>query len=169
LIISLSIWAVLSSILFIVGFENIFLSVILYVISLVFSFIFLEKIRKIKSHTKVKVHYTKKKILIRGILAGTVISVAVFFSNINPILSGIFSIFPAIFLSTMIITYMEHGPGFTSGMAKSMIFGSQTVMSYVVAVYFLYPKVGLVFGTIFSFLISSAIAGILLISRSKIT
>jgi len=166
---SLGVWTVLSVTLYIVGVENIIISVVLYVLSLVFTFVFLEKIKKIESHKKVKVHYTKKKVLLRGILAGVVIATAVFLSNIDPTLSGIFSIFPAIFLSTMLITLLEHGPRFTSGIAKSMIFGSQTVMSYVVAVYFLYPKFGLISGTFFSFLISLAVAFILLAFRKKIT
>jgi len=169
LISSLGIWGVLTTALYFSNIDNIVISIILYALSLVFCFIYLEKIRKIKSHKKVKVHYTKSKIILRGILAGTVIATAVFLSNINPTLSGIFSIFPAIFLSTMIITYLEHGPGFTSGFAKSMIFGSQTVMSYVVAVYFLYPKFGLIYGTIISFLISLVVAMFLLKFREKIT
>ncbi len=166
---SLSFWAVLSAILYLVGIQNIFISIFLYSISLVFSFTFLEKIKKIESHKKVKVHYTKKKILFRGLLAGAVIATAVFLSNIDPILSGIFSIFPAIFLSTMIITYLEHGPRFTSGFAKSMIFGSQTVMSYVISVYFLYPRFGVIFGTFLSFFIALIVAIFLLKIRKKIT
>ena len=168
LVVSLGIWGVLTTALYFSDITNIFISIILYALSLIFCFIYLEKIRKIESHKKVKVHYTKKKIVLRGILAGTVISTAVFFSNINSTLSGIFSIFPAIFLSTMIITYLEHGPVFTSGFAKSMIFGSQTVMSYVIAVHFLYPKFGLFYGTIYSFLISLVVAMILLKLRKKI-
>lgn len=169
LIVSLSIWGVLTTALYFSNINSIFISTVLYACSLVFCFIYLEKIRKIESHKKVKVHYTKKKIVLRGILAGTVIATAVFLSNINATLSGIFSIFPAIFLSTMIITYLEHGPTFTSGFAKSMIFGSQTVMSYVIAVHFLYPKFALIYGTIFSFLISLVVAMILLNFREKIT
>ncbi len=169
LVISLAFWAGLSTLLYFAGIENILISIILYALSLVFSFIFLEKIKKIESHKKVKVHYTPKKIVFRGVLAGTVIATAVFFSNIDPTLSGIFSIFPAIFLSTMIITYLEHGPLFTSGFAKSMIFGSQTVMSYVISLHFLYPKFGLILGTIFSFLIALVVALILLKLRKIIT
>ncbi len=169
LVVSLSIWSILTIILYFSNINNILISVVLYALSLVFCFIYLEKIRKIESCKKVKVHYTKKKIVLRGILAGTVIATAVFLSNINSTLSGIFSIFPAIFLSTMIIAYLEHGPVFTSGFAKSMIIGSQTVMSYVIAVHFLYPRFGLFFGTFYSFLISLVVAIILLKLRRKIT
>jgi len=166
---SLGVWAILSIILYMTSIENIAISISLYVLSLVLTFIFLEKVKRVESHEKVEVHYTKKKILLRGILAGAVIATAVFLSNIDPILSGIFSIFPAIFLSTMLITILEHGPRFTSGMAKSMIFGSQTVMSYVVAVYFLYPKFDIFLGTVCSFFIALAVAMVLLTLRKKIS
>jgi len=168
LVTSLSLWSILSASLYFIGVENIFISIVLYVISLVFSFTFLEKIKKIESYKKVKVNYTKKKIIFRGFFAGIIIAIAVFLSNIDPMISGIFSIFPAIFLSTMIITYLEHGPGFTAGMAKSMIFGSQTVMSYIIAVHFLYPTLGIFIGTIYSFLISLVVAMFLLKFREKI-
>ncbi len=168
LFVSLGMWGVLTIALYFSNINNISISILLYAVSLILCFIYLEKIRKIESHKKVKVHYTKRKIILRGILAGTVIATAVFLSNINSTLSGIFSIFPAIFLSTMIIAYLEHGPIFTSGFAKSMIFGSQTVMSYVIAVHFLYPSFGLLYGTVFSFLISLVVAMILLKLRKNI-
>ncbi len=169
LIVSLLIWGILSTALYFANIENILISIVLYAVTLVLCFTYLEKIKKIESHKKVKVHYTTKKIILRGILAGSVIATAVFLSNIDETLSGIFSIFPAIFLSTVIITYLEHGPIFTSGFAKSMIFGSQTVMSYVIAVHFLYPKCGLIYGTIYSFFLSLVVAIILLTFRKKIT
>ena len=106
--------------------------------------------------------------MLRGITAGSVIALAVFLSNIDPTLSGIFSIFPAISISTMLITVKEHGTEFSGAMAKSMIFGSQSVMAYIISVYFLYPKFGILFGTIYSFLIAFIITLILLKIRIKI-
>jgi len=108
------------------------------------------------------------KIIFRGLLAGTIISIAVFLSNTGAVLSGIFSVFPAIFLSTMLISLREHGPNFVGGIAKSMIFGSQSVMIYAVAVYFFYPLYGVILGSIFSFGISIVVMIILLGLRKKI-
>lgn len=165
---SLTIWILLSVLLFLTSLENMLISIIIYIISLITTFLILEKIKKIQSLGNVKVHYTPKKIILRGITAGVVITIAVFLSNIDPTLSGIFSIFPAIFISTMLITVKEHGAEFSGAMAKSMIFGSQSVMTYVIAVYFLYPKFGILFGTIYSFLIAFIMALILLKFRKKI-
>lgn len=165
---SLTFWSLLSTLLYLSQIDNILISILIYIAALIFCFTFLEKIKKIPSHQKVKVHYTTQKILLRGILAGTVIATAVFLSNINATLSGIFSIFPAIFLSTMVITVTEHGPRFTSGMAKSMMLGSQSVMTYVIAIYFLYPKLGILTGTIIAFIIAFILSLILLKLRKKI-
>jgi uncharacterized membrane protein (GlpM family) len=128
----------------------------------------LERVKKTPSIGSVAVHYTPMKIIFRGLLAGTVIAIAVFLSNIGAVLSGIFSVFPAIFLSTMLISLREHGPNFAGGIAKSMIFGSQSVMIYAVAIYFFYPLYGVVLGSIFAFGISIIVMMILLGLRKKI-
>lgn len=166
---SFTVWTILSAILYLLNISNIYLSLILYISSLIATFLILEKIIKIKSTGKVKVHYTTKKILFRGVLAGIVITTAVVLSNIGEVISGIFSIFPAIFTSTMIITYKEHGPDFSSSMAKSMIFGSPSVMSYCVSIHFLYPLYGIIIGTIISLIISIILTTTIMTLRRKIS
>jgi hypothetical protein len=103
----------------------------------------------------------------RGVIAGFVIAVSVVLSNLSAILSGIFSVFPAIFLSTMIISYREHGPDFVGGMAKSMIFGTPSVTSYAVSIYYLYPRIGIIWGSIAAYSIGVVITLILFSVRSK--
>ena len=68
----------------------------------------------------------------------------------------------------MIISVTEHGSRFTGGMAKAMIFGSPSVVSYAVAIHFLYPYYGIANGTILAYLISTAIALLLFRFRVKI-
>jgi uncharacterized membrane protein (GlpM family) len=164
---SLIVWSILSAMLFLSSLENMLISIIVYILGLVTVFIVLEKIKKVESHGTVKVHYTPKKIMLRGIIAGTIIALAVYLSNIDAALSGIFSIFPAIFTSTMIITVTEHGPDFSAAMAKSMTLGSQSVMTYVIAIYFLYPEFGILFGTIIAFVIAFVVSLVLLKLRKK--
>lgn len=165
---SLIIWTILTSILFISDLNNIYISIAIYIIIAALSLLFLEKYKKISSTGRVTVHYTPIKILIRGVLAGTIIAVAILLSNIGPVLSGIFSVFPAILLSTMIISVTEHGPRFAGGIGKAMIFGSPSVISYAVAIHFLYPYYGIVNGTIMAYLISVIIAVLLFRFRVKI-
>ncbi len=166
---SFFIWIVLSSILLILNMNYIYLSIIIFLISLISTFTILEKKFKIKSQGKTTVHYTPMKIILRGILTGTIITISVLLSNIDEVLSGIFTVFPAIFSSTMIITLKEHGPNFSAGIAKSIIFGSPSVMSYAVCIHFLYPIYGIFLGTILAFVVSGIVTLIIFKIRKKIS
>jgi uncharacterized membrane protein (GlpM family) len=168
LIVSFLCWTVMSTILFYSGIDNILSSVSIYFAGLIGTFYLLEKKIKVKSVSRIKVHYTPFKIALRGLLAGTVISISVILSNFNPTLSGIFSVFPAILSSTMIISLKEHGPIFSAGIAKSMIFGSPSVMSYAISIYFLYRIYGIIVGSIVAFCISLFVTVIILQLRKKI-
>jgi uncharacterized membrane protein (GlpM family) len=165
---SLLLWTVLTILLFYTDVISIFISLFVFVICLILTFISLDKIKKITSQTTVMVHYTPLKLLGRSIIAGTVIALAVSISNINAMLSGIFAVFPAIFLSTMLISRKEHGSEFTGAMAKGMIYGSSSVVSYAVGIFFLYPLIGILTGTIAAFLLGLLTSLILFILRKKI-
>jgi len=167
IVVSLTVWVFLSALLFILGMENIFISLAIYAIALVSTFMVLERIKRVSSTGSVEIHYTPMKIVFRGLLAGTIVAIAVSLSNIGAAISGIFSVFPVIFLSTMLISTREHGPDFAAGIAKSMIFGTPSILSYVTAIYFLYPACGIFFGTIYALCISIITAVILLKFRVK--
>ncbi len=167
-LLSFSLWATGAVILYILGSITIWMSLLLFIISLCGTFIFFEYVKKTKSTGNVTVNYTKIKIMLRGLIAGTVIAISVLLAAASPVLSGIFSIFPAIFFSTMLISAREHGPDFAAGIAKSMIFGSPSVISYACAIYFLYPLHGIIVGSFLAFFISLAMTCILYLFRSHI-
>jgi hypothetical protein len=167
-VVSLIIWTILSSLLYIFSITNIFISITLYISALVFTIFILERKIKISSSKNVKVYYTPKKIAFRGLLAGTVISIAVLLSNFGAIISGIFSVFPAILSSTMFISVREHGPKFAAGMAKSMIIGISSVSVYSTAIFFLFPKYDIIISTIIAYFISIVITIIIFKLRNKI-
>jgi len=167
-LVSLSVWIILSVLIIIINLNNIYISIIIYSVSLILALIILENKRKIKSIKNVDFHYNKKKIAIRGLVAGVVISIAILLSNIGPIISGIFSVFPAIIISTMLISYMDHGPNFAAGMAKSMIIGISSVTVYATAVHFLYPIYHITMGSILSYIASISITLLILVIRDKI-
>ncbi len=165
---SLIIWLILSSLLVLSDFSNIFLSILLYVLCWGYAYIMFENVKKIGSVGKVKVRYTWGKLAGRGTLAGMVIAFSVFMSNIGSVFSGIFSVFPAMFLSTMVISRREHGPDFVRGLAKAMIFGTPSVMSYAVWVHFFYPIYGIIIGTLVSVVLSVSIGLGILSIRHKL-
>ena len=161
-------WITLTLLLFYTNLTSIIVSLVLFVFFFLVTFMILDKMKKITSQTTIEVHYTPLKLLGRSLIAGTVIAIAVSFSNVGVILSGIFSVFPAIFLSTMLISMREHGARFAGAMAKGMIYGSPSVVSYAVGIYFLYPLSGIFMGTIGAFLLALAVTLVLFILRKKI-
>jgi hypothetical protein len=167
LVVSLFIWGFLSSVIYFVHFQSILFSYLIYSVTLLVLFILMERILKMRSKGSVSVKYTPMKILFRGTFAGVIIGLTVVLSNIGEVISGIFSVFPAIFLSTMLITLKEHGSRFSGGIGKSMVLGSQTVVIYSIAVHFLYPEVGIFLGTVVSFLISIIMLVVLLLIRDR--
>ena len=157
LTISLLVWTTLSATLVLIDLQNILISLATYVALMIPAFLFLEMRKKVTSSQRVKAHYTWQKILLRGFFAGSMIALAVLLANVGATLSGIFSVFPAIFLSTMTIFVLEHGPAFAGAMAKSMIFGSLTTVSYATAIYYLYSPYGIIWGTLAAYIIAFGI------------
>jgi uncharacterized membrane protein (GlpM family) len=165
---SLLTWTVLTIFIYYTNVTSIILSLAVFLFCFLFTFLTLDKKKKIISQNTRKIHYTPLKLLGRSLIAGIVIAIAVTFSNVGTILSGIFSVFPAIFLSTMLISLREHGPRFTGAMAKGMIYGSPSVVIYAVGIYFFYPLVGILIGTISAFVIALVVTLILFTLRKKI-
>ena len=165
---SLTIWTILSLLLFIFNLENIFVSISIYIITIIVTIIVLERVKKIPSSSNITVHYTPSKIALRGVLAGTVISIAVILSNIGATLSGIFSVFPAILSSIMLISFREHGPKFAAGMAKSMTIGISSVVAYATAIHFLFPIYNIYIGTLVAYIVSIVVTLIIFRLRDKI-
>jgi len=161
LAVSFSVWTALSLLLLFLNLENLLASSLVFFAGFLIAMFVLEWKKKTPSIGRVRTCYTTLRILLRGLFAGIVIGVAVLLSNVGAVLSGILSAFPVIFLSTMIIAMREQGPDFAGGMAKSMIFGSPSVVCYTIAVFFLYPAYGIVIGTLSAFLVSFIVTMIL--------
>jgi uncharacterized membrane protein (GlpM family) len=168
LTISLGLWAIGTLTVYFLNIDNIVFSLLVYIILFLFTLLFLDKRKKIVAQSSIRVHYTPLKILFRGLLAGIIIALAVTLSNVNALMSGIFSVFPAIFLSTMIISMKEHGPAFTDSLAKGMIYGSPSVVGYAVGVYFFYPLTSILIGSVAAFLLGTGISLILYFFRETI-
>ncbi len=165
LTVSLGMWALLSAGLYLLSPGHVWLSLAIYLALMLPSFLFLELWKKVPSRSPVSVHYTGRKILFRGLLAGTVIAIAVLLSNVGAAISGIFSVFPAIFTSTMTIFVYEHGARFAGAMAKSMMLGSATTVGFSVAVHYLFPELDIGLGTLVAYIISFIL--VLIVSRAS--
>lgn len=149
-------WAVSSYILALVGFDSFLISLIGFVVFVVISFYILEKRHSFTSESKKYKKYNVLTFLIRGILSGSIIAFAVLMAKIaGPLVGGMFSAFPAVMISTMIITHFAHGTKFSIAVLKIiMVSGPVNVLAYAVAVRYFYGSVGLLWGTLISFVIS---------------
>lgn len=74
----------------------------------------------------------KKKVtpfnyVLRGILAALAVGVSVLLSSLNPIVAGILSVFPAIFLTAMVSLWVSQGQAVPAGAAAPMMLGCTSV------------------------------------------
>lgn len=152
---SLFLWSILSFLLVKINFNDYPVSLVGYGVFLMISFILMEHVLKVRSVKGKKIPYTPIIIVSRGLLGGLIVALSVFLGKIGgPVLGGMFSMFPAMFISTMIVTYLSHGAEFSAGtMKSSMVSGISIIVFSVVARYTFIPM-GFGLGTLISVLIS---------------
>ena len=155
LTVSLLIWLLLSLIVILLKIDNILVSLTGYLILLAFSFYLLKYKLKVKSVQGKKIKYSLSVIIFRGLLSGSVVAISVFLAKVGgPILGGAASMFPAIFTSTLLISYFSQGSLFSIAIAKTIMIGSVSLVVHALAIRFSYPILGIVTGTIISTLVS---------------
>jgi hypothetical protein len=152
-------WSGLSLFLVLMNFHNFLLSIAIYVVVAVLSFLFIEKGLKVKSEKPSSVKNTQRNLIFRGLFSGTIIVIAVIMGKIGgPLFGGMFAMFPAMFTGTLLITYFSHGSLFSSAMMKVALLSASSVVLYAVLVRFTYIPLGLFSGTLVSILISFSYA-----------
>lgn len=153
---SLLIWFSLSALIILFDIDSFFISLLAYGFVFSISYYVLEKRLKIPSKGRIRIKYSTLQILGRAVFSGSIITFAVFMSKAGgPIFGGIFSAFPAVFISILIISYKSGGLDFSRAMTKPlMTTGMLTVVAYGTAVRYLYPGFGLITGTVAAYIIS---------------
>ena len=156
---ALAVWFALSFLLVIFKFSSFTFSIVGYVCLLLACFYFVEKKLQIKSESSRKAKPTFTLMVMRGLISGFIVTIAVVLTRIGgPILGGVFAMFPAMFLGTLLITYFSHGANFSSAVMKASIFGAISVVIYGVAARYTFIPLGLWGGTGLSILISFSCA-----------
>jgi hypothetical protein len=95
-------------------------------------------------------------LVLRACASGSVIAGAVLAAKLaGPLLGGVLAVFPAIFLSTLVITYRAGGQGFAWAVGRSLLLsGLLNVPVYALAVRWLYPWCGIAKGTLLALVVS---------------
>jgi len=108
---------------------------------------------------KVKNTPTRSVIFLRGLFTVLVSFIAIMLSSYSGVVSGMASIFPAIFSTTMVSLWLTHGPELVQGTACAMMFGGVSVSVYALLFATLVPLV-----TVIPAVIASYIAAVLTIT-----
>ncbi len=154
---ALALWFVSSYLFVLWGFDSFPLALLIYAVFLGISYFVLEKKLAVKSEGGRPMRYTLPILLFRSLLGGFIIVVAVVLAKTGgPLLGGMFSVFPTMFVGALLITYLSHGAAFSAGVMKASLIGAISVTVYAVAVRFTYVSLGLGAGTILSIVASSA-------------
>jgi hypothetical protein len=143
------IWGLLTYALLAAHLTNFILAITIFCISFIIAYIIIVKLIKPESAKGRPVRYTIYLLFFRGILTGTVIAFSVFIAKIGgPIIGGVFTTFPAMISSVLIINYLSHGPAFSLGIAKSTLFAWISTTIYVIVAYYTMIPLGMIGGTI---------------------
>ena len=155
---ALLLWFFQSTLLYLLDIQLFWVSLLGWLILLVFCYLSVEKWMRIPSSGKVELFYPRSQLIWRALFGGLVIAFAVLMGKVGgPLLGGIFGSFPAMFLSTLVITFKTGGSAFSRSVGKSLLIsGLINVPIYEMIVRFLYPRIGLGWGTVIALLVALA-------------
>ncbi len=119
---SISAWFTLSACVVLLKWDNFIISVCLYILFFIFAVYILEYKLKLPSIGRKDIEYSALQYLSRAVFGGFFVSLAVFLSRIGgPVFGGIFSAFPSVFISVLIINYKSRGMEFSRAMTKPLL------------------------------------------------
>ena len=154
--VSLLVWFSLAAFLYLLDLQSFLISIIGWLVLLILCYFVLERWMEIASRGKQAFVYPPSQLIWRAIFGGAVISFAVLMGKLGgPLLGGIFGSFPAMFLSTLVITSHIGGAAYSKPVGKSLLVsGLINVPLYEIMVRYLYPSVGLALGTTIAVILS---------------
>ena len=154
-IFSILIWFVLAFSVQQIHSSKLVLNVFLYLLTAAITFFILEFKFDIPPQGKSRKKFTTASILMRAGFAGSVVAGTTIISTFaGTYWVGLFSTFPAVMLSTMVILTLNQGPQFARAVGKVMILSSTNIIIYALGVNLTYPVLGIALGTSVSFLLS---------------
>ncbi len=155
LLAALALWMALAFGLIQLHLQSFLVSLIGYIVLFLISLYFLENKLKIRSITGKKLNYTPTQIVGRGLVSGSIVALAVYLGKIGgPTMGGMFSMFPATFISTILITYFTQGGRFSAAIMKSSMVSAITTVIYAITVRYTYVPWGIAWGTLASIFVS---------------
>lgn len=119
------------------------------------TYLLAERVLNIPSMGKTGRKYTIIQLLLRALFAGSVVGTSVLVARTGSAFwTGIFSTFPAVMLSSMVILSLSAGTGFARATGKIMLLASTNIVIYGYICGLMFPRYGLFWGSLVAFLIS---------------
>ena len=98
---------------------------------------------------------SKPVLLARGLMAATAIGASVWVAGLGyPLLAGLASVFPAIFLTSMVSLWISQGPSVPRGAAAPMLLGGGSVGVYALVAMYSLDSYGVAVGSLIAWLVS---------------
>ena len=153
---ALIVWCLQSTLLYLLDIKAFWISVLGWLALLAFCILTLNKWMKVSASGRILISYPRSQVIWRALFGGGVIGLAVLMGKVGgALLGGIFGSFPAMFLTTLVITYQSGGSNFSRAVGKSiLISGLINVPIYEILIRYLYPVLGLAIGTLMALVFS---------------
>jgi len=131
------------------------ISNLIFCLCFIITYVFVTNIYKLKSVKGNKIAYTPQLLLFRGFLTGFVVAVSVLLAKIGgPLVGGVFTTFPTLFPSILLLAYFSHGSAFSLGVAKGSLFGWVSTTIFVIMARYTFVPFGILGGTVISLALS---------------
>ena len=152
IMLSLTTWFVLAIIARHIHSSSMALNIIIYFLVAIAAFLLLEYKLDIPPKEKSRKKFTAGTIIMRAVFAGSVVAGTTIISAFaGTYWVGLFSTFPAVMLSTMVILTLNQDAAFARATGKIMILASTNIIIYALGVSITYPRMGIFLGTVVSF------------------
>lgn len=152
-VLSSLIWFILAAPFAIFKFSNLPVAITGYLTLMLFSHFLLS--RKTYSGPALKIKYTNTQKVYRAVFIGLLIAIVVFLAKtLDAFWGGVFVMFPAATFAALIFFHQNHSPQKIFQIMKRAPLGMTTLFVYSLMVFFTFPSIGVVFGSITSYAVS---------------
>ena len=98
---------------------------------------------------------SKQVLLARGVMAASAIGFSVWVAGLGyPLIAGLASVFPAIFLTSMVALWISQGPSVPRGAAAPMLLGGGSVGVYALVAMYSLDSHGMAVGSVIAWLVA---------------
>jgi len=163
---AVGLWLILASLVFGLLPKSLILATAIFLICFSISVWSLEKV-EVKASKRLTI--TSQELIIRTVVAGTLIAIAVCLAKwLGAFIGGIVTAFPVIVVTSLTMLDYKRGQNLMAATAKTMPFGSFGTVAFLLSFHFLVSHIGLAGGTLLSYVVSIIFALLALQVRSRL-